>query len=954
MLRHAAHFTTHDTAWRAALLAAALSFLIGLPAQAQQPPSFSSTPVTSAVQGQAYSYAITVTDPDPTDTITITAGAPLPPWLRLTDNGNRTATLAGVPGPADVGDRPVTLSASDGANTVQQQFTITVAAADLPVAHDDTYSTAQGTELRVGRPQGVLANDEGSGPGPGGNLTAVLDTPVAHGTLALQPDGSFNYTPAAGYAGPDSFTYRAVRGGAQSDPGTVTITVNDINDAPVSANDTYATAEDTQLTVALANGVLANDTDADGDALTAQLVTDVAHGTLALNANGSFIYMPDANFNGPDTFTYRANDGTANGNNATVTINVSTGNDPPVAVNDSYSTNENTPLTVNAMNGVLANDTDLEGDPLTTALVVNVSSGILLLSPNGSFVFTPAVGFSGNVSFTYQASDGSASSNVATVTIAVSSVNAPPVAVADSYSTNQGAALTVPAATGVLANDTDADGDTLTAVLGTNVASGTLALNADGSFTFTPAAGFSGPVTFTYQANDGTAASAAATVTITVAAVNGAPTAAPDAYTVAEDTPLTVAAAAGVLANDTDPDAGTALTAALGTAVTNGTLALASDGSFTYTPPPNFSGTATFTYTASDGTAASAPATVTITVTPANDAPFFTNAPPTAATEGVAYTYVMAGTDPDGGAVLFAAPTLPAWLAFTPPATISGTPTQANVGAHDVVVTISDGGPPVPLPFRITVTAVDDQPVIAPIPPQTATEGAPLSLNLAQFVTDADTPPQSITFAAAGALPAGLTLSTAGLLSGVPQLGTGAGPPVTVAFTVTDGSPPAVSGQLSLTVLRVGRADLALTASAAPNPVTIGTSATWTFTVTNRSSTVEVPSFTLAATFGGDVPFRFDAPSTPACTVSAAGSGSQLACTLGPLAGGASTSVTIAGSAALAGDVFASAAVAVSGAVPVDETPANNTAMAALSVAQQIVGAPAQSIPGLSARAAAA
>jgi VCBS repeat-containing protein len=855
LLRHAAHLTTHNAAWHAALFAAALSFLIGSAAHAQQPPSFSSTPVTSAVQGQAYSYSITVTDPDPTDTIAITAGAPLPPWLGLTDNGNRTATLAGVPGPADVGDRAITLAASDGVNTVQQQFTITVAAETVPVAVADAYSTPQDTQLRVGRNQGVLANDEGSGPGPGGDLTAVLESTVTHGTLALQPDGSFNYTPAASYAGPDSFTYRAVRGPASSDPATVTITVNDTNDAPVSANDTYATAEDTQLTVALANGVLANDTDADGNTLTAQLVADVAHGTLALNANGSFIYMPDANFNGPDTFTYRANDGTENGNTATVTINVSTGNDPPVAVNDSYSTNQNTPLTVNAANGVLANDTDLEGDPLSTALVVNVTSGILLLSPNGSFVFTPAVGFSGNVSFTYQANDGSASSNTAMVTIAV-------------------------------------------------------------------------------------------------AAVNGAPTAAPDAYTVAEDTPLTVAAATGVLANDTDPDAGTSLTAALGTAVTNGTLALAADGSFTYTPAPNFSGAVTFTYTASDGTAASAPATVTITVTPANDAPFFTNAPPTTATEGVTYSYTMAGSDPDGGAVLFAAPTLPAWLAFTPPATISGTPTQANVGAHDVVVTISDGvGPAVAMPFRITVGDVDDQPVIAPIPPQTGTEGVPFTLNLAQFVTDADTPAQSIAFAAAGALPAGLSLSPAGVLSGVPQVTSGA---VTVAFTATDATPPAVSGQFSFTVLRAGRADLALALSAAPNPVTIGTSATWTFTVANQSPTVEVPSFTLAATFGGDVPFRFDAPSTPACTASAAGNDTQLACTLGPLAGGASTSVTIAGNAALAGDVFASATVAMNGPAPIDETAANNAATASLGVAQQIVGAPGQSIPGLSARAAAA
>ncbi|HZF31205.1 MAG TPA: tandem-95 repeat protein, partial [Gammaproteobacteria bacterium] len=534
------------------------------------------------------------------------------------------------------------------------------------------------------------------------------------------------------------------------------------------------------------------------------------------------------------------------------------------------------------------------------------------------------------------------------------SVNDAPVAVADSYTVNESTALTVPAATGVLANDTDADGNVLTAALVTNVASGTLVLNGDGSFAFTPAAGFAGQVAFTYRASDGTASSAAATVAINVTSVNHAPTAAPNAYTTAEDTALTIAPAQGVLANDTDPDAGTTLTAVLGSAVTNGTLALAANGSFTYTPAPNFSGTATFTYSARDGALTSAAATVTITVTPVNDAPFFTNAPSTAATEGVTYTYAMTASDPDGSVLVFAAPTLPAWLAFTPPATISGTPTQANAGAHDVVVTVSDGvGAPVARPFRITVQAVDDQPVIAAIPDQTATEGVPFALNLTQFVTDTDTLAQSIVYAAAGGLPAGLTLTPAGVLSGVPLLPVG-NVPLTVAFTATDGTPPAVRGQFVLTVLRAGRADLAVAVSAAPNPVAVGAAATWTLTVTNQSPLVDVPSFALDVVFGGDVPFRFDAPSTPACAASTTGSETRLACTLGPLAGGAATSVTISGSGNLAGDVFASATVAVNGIVPVDETTANNRATGSLSVAQQIVAAPGQSIPGLSARAAAA
>ena len=140
-----------------------------------------------------------------------------------------------------------------------------------------------------------------------------------------------------------------------------------------------------------ASGVLANDTDPDGASLTAVLASNPAHGTLALSANGSFTYTPAANYTGPDTFTYRANDGSLNSNTATVSITVTAVNNPPTAVNDTYTTPEDAPLNVPAK-GVLANDTDPDGDSLTAVLVANANHGTLVLSPNGSFTYTPTAG----------------------------------------------------------------------------------------------------------------------------------------------------------------------------------------------------------------------------------------------------------------------------------------------------------------------------------------------------------------------------------------------------------------------------------------------------------------------------------------------------------------------------------------------------------------------------------
>src|SRR5690606_24652035 len=158
----------------------------------------------------------------------------------------------------------------------------------------------------------------------------------------------------------------------------------------------------------------------------AEIVDQPPNGSVMLNEDGSFTYTPNDNFNGTDTFTYRANDGNESSEPAAVTIKVTPVNDPPIAGNDGYATNEDTTLQVNADSGVLFNDNDPDGDPLTAVLVAGppAEEGTLTLQPSGAFTYDPPADFSGEVRFTYKAKDSTGSeSNTATVTITVKAVN---------------------------------------------------------------------------------------------------------------------------------------------------------------------------------------------------------------------------------------------------------------------------------------------------------------------------------------------------------------------------------------------------------------------------------------------------------------------------------------------------------------------------------------------------
>src|SRR5213075_3296214 len=216
-------------------------------------------------------------------------------------------------------------------------------------------------------------------------------------------------------------------GQADSGIATVNITINGVNDAPVAVNDSYSTAEHTPLNV-VAPGVLRNDSDVDGDTLSAVLVSGPTNGSLTLNGDGSFSYLPASNYLGSDSFTYKASDGQADSGIATVSITITGVNDAPVAVNDSYSTAEDTTLNIAAA-GVLANDSDVDGDTLSAVLVSQPTHGSLTLNANGSFSYVPAANYNGSDSFTYKANDGLADSSIPTVSITITGLNDAPAAV---------------------------------------------------------------------------------------------------------------------------------------------------------------------------------------------------------------------------------------------------------------------------------------------------------------------------------------------------------------------------------------------------------------------------------------------------------------------------------------------------------------------------------------------
>jgi VCBS repeat-containing protein len=393
---------------------------------------------------------------------------------------------------------------------------------DAPIGVPDGYGVDEDVTLDVSLDLGVLRNDNDA---DSDVLTVALVSDVQNGTLTLNPaDGSFRYVPGSNFNGTDGFMYTVTDGTLTSSPTAVTITVTPVGDPPLAIAGPDVAIRVGRL--ATIDGSASNDPDGGAPTLGFlwTFVAPLPAGSALTNADIAGAATAIASFTPDVVGTFVLNLEVSSGaESGSDQVNVVAGNGAPISFADLYSVDEDQVLDI-ATPGVLVNDSDPETDPITAILSSDVGSGVLVLNPNGSFRYTPARNFNGTDGFTYVATDGDLSGAPATVTITVNPVNDPPTATADTYTILEDRTLAVGVVAGVLANDNDDDSDLLTATLIDDVANGTLALAANGSFVYTPTAQFNGTDSFTYTAIDrGTVPTVPTTVTLTVDPENDAP-----------------------------------------------------------------------------------------------------------------------------------------------------------------------------------------------------------------------------------------------------------------------------------------------------------------------------------------------------------------------------------------------------------------------------------------------
>ncbi|HUQ02000.1 MAG TPA: Ig-like domain-containing protein [Kofleriaceae bacterium] len=631
---------------------------------------------------------------------------------------------------------------SDGALDDTGVVTVTVGGInDPPVAVADALTTAEDTAGTITAAT-LVANDTDA---ENQTLSVTGVSNFTNGTAALA-GGTVTFTPAANFNGTAGFDYTVSDGGATA-TGHVTVTVTPVNDTPVANAQSVTVAEDGNVTITLTGSDIENTN------LTFAIATAPTAGSLGTitpvnGTSATVVYTPNANSTAADSFTFTVNDTAATSTAATVSITVTPGNDPPVANATSATVNEDGSVVINL------SGSDIDGDSLTFATVTGPATGTLstytLVPPTGATVtYTPNANSAASDSFTFRVNDGTVNSAPATVTITVTAQQDAPVANATTATTDEDTAVQI------TVTGSDIDGDALTFATGTGPAHGTLSAYTQltptsARATYTPAGNYNGPDAFTFTVNDGTATSAAATVGITVNAIDDAPVAMAGLATVAEDGNVTIT----LIGSDPESQP---LTFSVVTGPTRGSLGpigppTATTADVVYTPNPNNDQNDSFTFRVTAGGVDSAPATVTITVTPSNDAPVANNDTDstlrdTPVTRGAVF-YTGNDTDVDGPSI-----SLSGVSNFTNGTasldvgaqTITFTPSAGFSGTAGYDYTITDGS--LPATAHVTVTVISNNTIpVATDDTDSTNEDVALVVNGATYTADdIDPDPQTLT-----------------------------------------------------------------------------------------------------------------------------------------------------------------------------------------------------------------
>ncbi|XJC96119.1 putative Ig domain-containing protein [Pectobacterium polonicum] len=851
-------------------------------------------PVQSVAQDGSLSFTVpagTFTDPDVGDTLTLSAtlanGSPLPSWLTF---NAATGTFSGTPGNADVGSLTIKVTATDGSSaSVSTTFGLTVTNVnDAPVVATPipAQSVAQDGSLSFTVPAGTFTD-----PDVGDTLT--LSATLANGSplpswLTFNAaTGTFSGTPGNADVGSLSIRVTATDGSNATIHTDFSLTVTNVNDAPVVATPIPAqsVAQDGSLSFTVPAGTF---TDPDGDTLT--LSATLADGTalpawLSFNpATGTFSGTPASGDIGNLTIKVTATDGSSASVSTTFSLTVTTGNEAPVVSGTiaAQSIAQGGSLNVTIPAGTF---TDPDGDTLTLSATLAdgspLPSWITFNAATGTFSGTPANGDVGSLTIKITATDGSNASVSTTFGLTVTNVNDAPV-VSGTIATQsiaQGGSLNVTIPAGTF---TDPDGDTLT--LSATLADGTalpswITFNAaTGTFSGTPGNGDVGSLTIKITATDGSNASVSTTFGLTVTNVNDAPVVSGTiaAQSIAQGDSLNVTIPAGTF---TDPDGDTltlSATLADGSPLPSWITFNAATGTFSGTPANGDVGSLTIKITATDGSNASVSTTFGLTVTNVNDAPVVsgTIAAQSIAQGGSLNVTIPAGTftDPDGDTLTLSATLadgspLPSWITFNAATgTFSGTPGNADVGNLSIRVTATDGSnASVSTTFSLTVTNVNDAPVVSgSVPPQTIAQGGGLNFTLPTgLFTDpdvGDTLTLSATLANGSPLPSWLHFDpTIGTFSGTP--GNADVGNLFIRVTATDGSNASVSTTFGLTVTNVNDAPV-VSGSVPPQTIAQGGGLNFTLPTGLFTDPDVGDTLTLSATLANGSPLpswlRFD------------------------------------------------------------------------------------------------
>jgi len=604
-----------------------------------------------------------------------------------------------------------TYTLSDGKETVVGTVVLTITNTnDLPIVEDANFQIESGGKLEIAAP-GLLTNAKDND-GDSLTLATTVVTEPSYGMVTLSSDGAFTYSHNGTQDDSDFFVFRISDGQSTVDA-RVTITILHSNNAPQAVVDEYTLNEGATLTIE-EPGLLNNDIDLDGDPLIVNITPQKLpqYGILTLNVDGSFQYVHDGSQTLEDSFVYAVSDGEFT-DTAIVSLTMTNINDLPVAEPNNYLVAESGLLEVETP-GLLDNDVDADGDPLTvlTEVASGPSHGTLILNSDGSFSYQHN-GDEINVDhFTYQVTDGFEIVN-ALVTINISSANDAPLANPDDYALEEGGTLTIDSP-GLLENDTDAESNQLNIITTPKVAPshGILTLQSDGSFVYTHDGSENREDSFTYTVSDGIAI-ASATVSLTIQNTNDKPVAASDFYEIHIGGLLEVTAP-GLLENDTDNDNELLLLSENAfKAPQHGIVELHSDGSFTYQHDGSQTANDSFEYAVSDQNSE--------TIGIANITIFSNNAPPIAADqqfETIEDTSIenqqLVASDSENDPLIFTVTMKPikGTLSLTSDGLFSYQPFDNENGEDQFKFTVNDGSQDSEIETTVTIqiTAQNDAP----------------------------------------------------------------------------------------------------------------------------------------------------------------------------------------------------------------------------------------------------